>query len=337
MASEVLERMKDQAREAPKRIVFPEGEDPRVIEASRIIFDSGYGMPILIGSEDKIKTTAADLNIPTRGLIIISPGNERIAEKMAKEYVKKSNLLPESIAKKYLMRPLNFGAMMVSRGDADAMIAGLVHATEEVILASTIFIGLQEGIETASSLFLMEIPGFIGPQEELVVFADCGVVPHPSIRELADIAITTADTTKALLGWEPRIAMLSFSTKGSAQHEDIDKVLQAMDMVLARRPDILIDGELQLDAAIIPEVAEKKVSAESQVAGKANILIFPDLTAGNIAYKAVQRFARANAYGPYLQGFQRAVSDLSRASTVEDVLGVTTMAVLHAQKMSKKE
>jgi phosphate acetyltransferase len=215
------------------------------------------------------------------------------------------------------------------------MVAGLAHATQDVILASMTFIGMQEGITTPSSLFLMQVPGFEGSQGELLVFADCGVAVDPDAEELADIALTTAHTVRALLGWEPRVAMVSFSTRGSGESESVNKVLEALRLAKEREPDLLIDGEFQVDAALVPEVAARKVQGDSPVAGRANVLIFPDLDAGNIAYKCVQRLAKGDAFGPFLQGFAKTVSDLSRGSSVADVVGVATMASVHAQGLKR--
>jgi phosphate acetyltransferase len=218
---------------------------------------------------------------------------------------------------------------------ADAMVAGLAHATQDVILASMTFIGMREGISTPSSIFLMRIPGFEGSEGEQIVFADCAVAVAPDAQELADIALTTAHTVRALLGWEPRIAMLSFSTKGSGEGESAEMVLDALRIARERDPELLIDGELQLDSAIIPGVAARKVPGESPAAGRANVLIFPDLDAGNIAYKAVQRFAKADAFGAFLQGFAKTVSDLSRGASVTDIAGLATMASVHAQGLKR--
>jgi phosphate acetyltransferase len=223
---------------------------------------------------------------------------------------------------------------MVKLGEADCMVAGLSHTTGEVIMACEMIIGLQEGISTVSSMGIMNIPGYDGPEGSLMAIADCAVAPAPDSNELADIAISTADTVKRLLGWEPRVALLSFSTKGSADHERVDMVLRALDLVKERKPDLLVDGELQLDAAIVPEVAAKKVKGESPVAGRANTLIFPDLNAGNIGVKLVQRFAGGVGYGPLLQGFACPVSDLSRGAPVEEIVGATTMVVVCAQRVS---
>jgi phosphate acetyltransferase len=194
-----------------------------------------------------------------------------------------------------------------------------------VILASQMFIGMREGILTPSSFFLMAVPDWKGSEGGLLVFADCAVNPNPTAKELADIAVSTAASVRELLDWVPRIAMLSFSTRGSASHPDADKVLEALKLVREREPDLAIDGEMQADAALVPSVAAKKMGNTGLVAGRANVLIFPDLDAGNIAYKLVQRLARADAYGPVFQGFRRPVSDLSKGASIDDIVGATIL------------
>jgi phosphate acetyltransferase len=239
---------------------------------------------------------------------------------------------PARAVKRLLKDPLNLAAMMVRFDEADCMVAGLSHTTGEVIMAAEMIIGLKQGISTVSSMGIMSIPGYEGPEGDLLAIADCAVCPAPGPQELADIAVSTADTVRSLMGWEPRVALLSFSTKGSTSHERVDAVLEALEMVRSRRPDLAIDGELQLDAAIVPEVAAKKVPGGSAVAGRANVLIFPSLEAGNIGVKLVQQFARAKAYGPLLQGFAKPVSDLSRGAPLEEIVGAITLAAVCAQK-----
>jgi phosphate acetyltransferase len=233
--------------------------------------------------------------------------------------------------------PLNFAVLMEAIGEADCAVAGLVHTTGEVILAAQMMLGMQEGIETVSSWGVWSIPGFQGADGELLVHADCAVVPDPTPNELADIAISSADTTRALLDLEPRVALLSFSTKGSAQHEKVDRVLEALEIVHKRRPDLLIDGELQVDAAIIPAVAARKMQDVGPVAGRANILIFPDLNAGNIGVKLVQIFGHADAYGPLLQGFAKPITDLSRGHTVDNIVGAATNVIVLAEGLSRRQ
>jgi phosphate acetyltransferase len=226
---------------------------------------------------------------------------------------------------------------MEAIGEADCSVAGLMHTTAEVIMAAQNLIGMQEGMETISSWGVWSIPGWESPDGNLLVHADCAVVVDPTVAELADIAIASADTTAALLDIEPRVAMLSFSTKGSGQHEKSDKVVEALGIARRRRPDLKIDGEFQLDSAIVPSVAARKVKEPSEVAGKANILIFPDLNAGNIGVKLVQIFGHADAFGPLLQGFAKPITDLSRGHTVEQIVGAATNVIVQAQGMSQKK
>jgi phosphate acetyltransferase len=233
-----------------------------------------------------------------------------------------------AMATRLVGKPLYFGGMMVRQGDADAMVAGCANPTRRVIEAGLMTCGLAEGIALPSSYFLIVVPDFLGRGPKPFVFADCAVNADPGASELADIAIASAGSAQALLGEKPRVALLSFSTKGSAQHARIDKVREALAIVRRRQPDLAIDGEFQADAALVPGVAEKKVKEPSAVAGQANVLIFPDLDSGNIAYKLTQWLGGAQAIGPFLQGFAKPISDLSRGASVDDI--VTTCAVVAA-------
>ena len=337
MTVDVMAALKEKARVSPQRIVFPESSEENIILAARQVLDQGVAEPILIGDPAALAELAARLGIGLEGMEIIDISDEAVMARLIEQC---SALLPEispkGAARKFRYN-LNIGAFLVKAGQADAMVAGLAHATQDVILASMTFIGMREGISTPSSIFLMRVPGFQGPEGELIVFADCAVAVAPDAAELADIALTTAHTVKALLGWEPRIAMLSYSTKGSGEGESVDLVLQALSIAKERDPGLAIDGEFQLDSAIVPAVAARKVPEGSSVAGRANVLIFPDLDAGNIAYKAVQRFAGADAFGAFLQGFAKTVSDLSRGASVTDIVGLATMAAVHAQGLKRLE
>jgi phosphate acetyltransferase len=335
MATDFMATLEEQARRSPQRVVYPESGEENIIRAAREVIDRGLAKPILIGDPGEVARLAADLGVDLEGVEIFDTAAEGTLEDLAEECHARLPEISLKGAQRKLRSPLNVGSFFVAADRADALVAGLEHATQEVILASMTFIGMQEGISTPSSLFLMRIPGFDGPQGELIVFADCGVAVAPDAAELADITLATAHTVKALLGWEPRVALLSFSTKGSGDHESIDRIHETLGMVQERAPDLLIDGELQVDAAIVPAVASRKVPGDSAVAGRANTLIFPDLNSGNIAYKCVQRFARADAYGPFLQGFAKTVSDLSRGSSVADIVGVTIMACVHAQGLKR--
>lgn len=335
MTIDVMSALAEKARVSPQRIVFPESEEENIILAARRVLDDGVALPILLGDPVMLAELAAGVGASLEGMEVIDVSAEAIMAGLVEDC---SALLPEispkGAARKFRSN-LNVGSFLVRAGRADAMVAGLAHATQEVILASMTFIGMQAGISAPSSIFLMRIPGFDGPEGEQIVFADCAVAVAPDANDLADIALTTAQTVRALLGWEPRIAMLSFSTKGSGEGDSVETVLEALRIAKERDPDLAIDGEFQLDSAIVPAVAARKVPEGSAVAGRANILIFPDLNAGNIAYKAVQRFAKADAFGAFLQGFAKTVSDLSRGASVTDIVGLATMASVHAQGLKR--
>lgn len=327
---DLITQFKKQAINNPQRIVYPEGEDERILTAASMVWKEGIARPILLGRRAEIERIASEKKIDISGIPVMETSESAELEKYAVNYNKARGDISLSIARRLVKKVLFFGAMMVSCGDAEGMVGGIAHTTTSVLQASGLAIGYEEGISTPSSFFIMVVPEALGEKDKIIVFADCAVNVNPTAEQLADIVVSTGRNVRELLKIEPCIALLSFSTKGSASHELIDKVVRATGLAREKAPDLAIEGELQADAALVERVAAQKAKGSS-VAGQANILIFPDLNAGNIAYKLVQYLAKARAYGPVLQGFKRPVNDLSRGASVEDVIGVTAITVLQAQ------
>lgn len=330
MTSEFLTALVGRAREDVKRIVFPEGDAEGIVRASQRLVEMRAAAPVLVGGTADINRVAAECGCGLGGIAIAEPAGD-LLEEFTQAHLALNPGYPERAARRIVSDPLYFAAMMVRTGRADAMVAGLTHSTGEVIMAAQLILGLQEGVQTPSSMFLMDVPGYDGPEGGCLAFADCAVVPEPTATELADIAQATVTTVRRLLNWEPRVALLAFSTRGSAEHPALDRVREAVALLRERHPGLLVDGELQLDAAIDPAIAAKKVQGGSAVAGRANVLIFPDLNSGNIGYKLVQRLAGAGAYGPLLQGFGHIVCDLSRGATSDDIVAAAVMCAVQAQ------
>ena len=324
----LLDKFIEKAKENPKVIVFPEGTDERILSAASKVSLEGIAKSIVLGNIEEVKSLAAKLNINIEKVRIEDPLTSPNLEKYAISYSKSRDNITKDIAIKLIRKSLSFGCMMVKNGDAYGLVGGAAHATASLIIAASLTIGFMEGIKTASSFFIMVIPDCLGEKDKVIIFADCAVNINPTIEQLSDIAIASGRSAKALLGIDPNIAMLSFSTKGSASHEMVDKVISATKLAKEKAPDLNIDGELQGDAALVQRVALKKVKERGYPlgpAGKANVLVFPDLNAGNIAYKLTQYLANAAAYGPILQGFAKPVSDLSRGATVDDIVAVTVI------------
>ncbi|NQT97703.1 MAG: phosphate acetyltransferase [Candidatus Marinimicrobia bacterium] len=325
----LIQHFISRARRQPARIVFPETADNRILIAAAKTAEMGIADPILIGNEEKIRITANELELNLTSLEIRSNQDPDSLDKYAELY-RESRNIKSAIARRLVSKPLSFGGMMVKAGDADGMIAGVVTATATVIQAASLTIGFQPGMSTPSSFFIMIIPDYYGQLDYPMIFADCAVNVDPNLQELAEIAIASGYNARALLDVDPKIALLSFATQGSANHALVDKVRAATRIAREAAPDLKIDGEIQGDAAIVPDVAAKKMK-DSVVAGSANVLIFPNLDAGNIAYKLVQYLAGSKAIGPILQGFAKPVNDLSRGASVEDLIAVTAITSIQAQ------
>ena len=325
------ELMKEKAKKLQKKLVLPEGTESRTLSAARIVIDEGLAAAVvLIGKTEDVKAAAAEAGVSLDGITVEDPSASDKLEKYAAEYfeLRKNKGVTEDEAKEAIVDPLKWGAMMVRLGDVDAMVAGAQNSTGNVLRAAFTIIKTAPGVKSASSCFVMYMPDSDWGVNGNMIFSDCATIPNPTADQLSEIAIAASESCKKFLDAEPCTAMLSFSTKGSASHENVDKVVEATKLAQEKRPDLNIDGELQLDAAIVPAIGDSKAPG-SKVAGKANVLVFPDLQAGNIGYKLVQRLAGADAYGPFLQGFAKPVSDLSRGCSVEDI--VTTAAVTMAQ------
>ncbi len=329
----LIERLAEQAKKSPKRIVFPEGDNPEIAAAASALEKDGVvkpivlraspltlALPLLAGGECASGAKGEEFKV-------VNP--EKDTERLARfsEVYAKKQQTSLKIAERLCRRNIFFGAMMVATGEADGMVAGIDAATAIVLQCAGLAIGLAPGISIPSSFFIMAFPELFGEKDKVLIYADCAAAVEPNSEQLAGIAVLTARNAKRLLEIEPKVAFLSFSTKGSASHSRTEKVIKAVEIAGKMAPEIEFDGELQADAALVPRVAAKKAPG-SKVAGKANILIFPDLDSGNIAYKLSQYLAGATAYGPIVQGFNRPINDLSRGATAKDVYGVAVITAL---------
>ncbi len=322
---ELLNQIRSKASQRKKTIVLPESHDERVLRAAEVLTKQKIASVITLGNEDKIRDNAGKIGVDLQGIRIIDPDKSDRLSDFANYFfnLRKHKGVTIEQARETMRRDIFFGGMMVSSGMADGSVSGSFATTADVMRASIFCVGMKEGISIVSSFFLMAFP------ETVYSFADCAVNPNPDADQLADIAISTAENHKKLTGEEPYIAMLSFSTKGSAEHELVDKVRLATKKVQEKRPDLLVDGELQFDAAVVAGVGKKK-APDSKVAGRANVLVFPDLNAGNIGYKIAQRLGGAEAVGPISQGLKKPFYDLSRGCSVDDIVNTAAIACLAA-------
>ncbi len=320
----LIDRIIAQAQTSIRHIVLPEGEEPRNIAAAAEIAKQGIAKITMLGDPEK--------SCKAEGVTVIDPKTSNKAEAYAQTLyeLRKEKGMTLDQAKELVSDPMYYGVMMVKLGDADGLVSGAIHSTGDMLRPALQIIKPKKGMKTVSSCFLMECPDHAFGQDGVLIFADCAVVPNPTAEEMANIALGAADSARALVQMEPKVAMLSFSTKGSAKHELVTKVQEATKIAHDLAPDLMLDGELQLDAALVPEVGQLK-SPGSPVAGHANVLVFPDLQSGNIGYKLVQRLGKAEAYGPVLQGIAKPCNDLSRGCSVEDIVATVAITAVQAQ------
>lgn len=329
---DLLTGFKAKAKANKRRIVLPEGNEIRTLKGAAIAAAEGLAVPILLGDETEIRNLAAQENVALDGITIVDIASSADLPEFAQLFyeLRKHKGMTIEKAEQTVKDPLYFGNLMLMQGKADGLLAGADNTTGNVLRAALQTVKTKPGIKTVSGAFVMILPDQIYGDSGVFIFGDCAVNPDPDSQQLADITVSCAETKQSLIGGEAKVAMLSFSTKGSAKHENVDKVTEALALVKEKQPALAVDGELQLDAAVVPSVADKKAPG-STVAGHANVLVFPDLQAGNIGYKLVQRFAGATAIGPILQGMAKPVNDLSRGCSVQDVVDMIAITALQCE------
>lgn len=334
----ILEQLYEKAKHNPQKVAFPEAANEKMMQAAYETGRDGYIIPLLVGNEEKLRALAAERGYEERVFTFIDIEEEGYKNELIAKYVALPDThLKEKALGRRMQDALYYAMVMQAVDEADVTFAGIDNTTGDVLLAGQMIIGLKPGIDTISSIGLCDIPGFAGSEGSLLAVGDSAVCTNPNPEQLASIAISACDTVSALLDWEPRCAMVCYSTLGSGQGELIDKVTQALAIANERRPDLAIDGEFQLDAAIVPAVAEKKVKRESKVAGRANVVIWPDLNVGNVSVKLIQQFGHADAYGPMLQGFNKVVCDCSRGAPVSEIKGNVVISALRAMGEKNKK
>lgn len=314
----LIDKIRNSSKSDLKKIVFPETDDPRILKAAQYLYENKLTTPVLLGNPQKVNKRAEENSVRLDGILIIDPATSEDRQKFAEQYyqLRKHKGISKEEAEQAVLKPLFFGAFLVRTGQVSGAVGGSISPTADVMRAAIQVVGMADGIKAVSSSFLM-----VMPDGKELTFGDCAVIPNPDVDQLASIAVSSAKTHERLIGETPYVAMLSFSTKGSAKHEDVDKVVQATQKVKELSPGLNVDGELQFDAAYIESIAQRKAPG-SPVAGKANVFIFPDLDAGNIGYKITQRLAGAEAIGPIVQGLAKPYNDLSRGCSVEDIINV---------------
>ena len=328
-----IQNIKNRAKLDVKTIVLPEAYDIRTLKATQIVLKDSFAHIILIGNKDKILKIAQNNNLNLQGAKIEDPETSEKTKEYARELyeLRKHKGMTLEDAQRLIMDPVYFGTMMVKQDDADGLVSGAIHSTADTLRPALQILKTSEGTKLVSAFFLMEVPDCKYGENGMFIFADCGLNQHPNDEELAEIAYSSSKSLESLTGIKAKVAMLSYSTYGSAKADEIDKVVNATKIAKENHPELIIDGELQLDSAIVPEVASLK-APNSTLKGEANVLVFPDLNAGNIGYKLVQRLANANAYGPICQGIAKPVNDLSRGCSAEDIAGVVAITAVQAQK-----
>jgi len=350
----LIQKLTEEAKAAgARRVAMPECEAVKTLQAARRVLDDGIGTPVLVSPADVISATAEQAGVSLEGMEVVDTTDADALEERAVRFMAAGQrMLSDKGIRRKMKMPMWYAMVMEELGEVDCTFCGHTNTTGDVLMCAQMTIGLAEGVDVPSILALVDTPGFEGPEGSVICFTDCGLNPEPNASELASIAISAADGVRSIMGWEPRVGFLSFSTDGSGAGQSIERVDEVTDAVLAlgggagsaqgtggmatklvheRRPELAADGEFQLDAAIDPAVAAKKVGRESDVAGRANVLVFPDLNAANIAVKLIQRFAKGAAYGHTLNGFKRPVADSSRGATVEEIVGDIAMLVLSAR------
>lgn len=330
----ILEQLYEKAKQNPQRVAFPEAANEKMMQAAYETGKDGYIIPVLVGDAAELKKLAAKRGYDESVFTIVDINDEPYKNELIEKYVAKpETLLKAKALGRRMADPLYYAMVMEAVDEADVTFAGIDNTTGDVLLAGQMIIGMKPGISTISSIGLCDIPGYEGSEGSLLAVGDSAVCTNPDAEQLASIAVSACDTVSDLLDWEPRCAMVCYSTLGSGTGELIDKVTEALRIAQEARPELAIDGEFQLDAAIVPEVARKKVGRESKVAGKANVVIWPDLNVGNVAVKLIQQFGHANAYGPMLQGFNKVVCDCSRGAPVSEIKGNIVISAVRAAGM----